>query len=238
MADATRHLGWTTRERLVQRPPDACSRPRAGVSVEPCPPRHSPAVGRAAAHVALAAMRATTHVVGKLTRSSRRARRGAGYWSRTTIGASGRTPISTARLRGGERRRARRPLAGAHARDGRRGGGRVGSATLRTINRTVRPRPPVAARVRPRLRSSAGARTARSRVVQGGRLRHWPVETLAPRRRAAGAPPSLADDAGRPYPCVDGTLGGSTGWVSSWDPRAALEVQTIRADAVAAVTPA
>jgi hypothetical protein len=43
------------------------------------------AVARAAPHVALAAMRAITHVVGKAIRSSRRARRGAGCWLRTTM---------------------------------------------------------------------------------------------------------------------------------------------------------
>ena len=47
----------TTRERLAQRPPDACPLRRAGVSVEPSPPRQCAAVARAAAHVALAAMR-------------------------------------------------------------------------------------------------------------------------------------------------------------------------------------
>jgi hypothetical protein len=66
---------WTTRERLAQRPPDACPLRRAGVSVEPSPPRQRAAVARAAAHVALAAMRAITHVEGKAIRSSRRPRR-------------------------------------------------------------------------------------------------------------------------------------------------------------------
>ena len=80
-----RHLLRTTRERLAQRPPDACPRRRAGVSAEPCPPRQCAAVARAAAYVALAAIRAITHVEGKAIRSSRRARRGAGCWLRRTM---------------------------------------------------------------------------------------------------------------------------------------------------------
>jgi hypothetical protein len=53
--------------------------------VEASPPGECAAVARAAPHVALAAMRAITHVVGKAIRSSRRARRGAGCWLRTTM---------------------------------------------------------------------------------------------------------------------------------------------------------
>jgi hypothetical protein len=49
------------------------------------PPRRSAAVARAAPQVVLPAMRATTHVAGKAIRSSRRARRGAGCWLRTTM---------------------------------------------------------------------------------------------------------------------------------------------------------
>ena len=51
-------------------PPDARPLRRAGVSVEPSPPGQCAAVARAAAHVALAAMRAITHVEGKVTQSS------------------------------------------------------------------------------------------------------------------------------------------------------------------------
>ena len=72
VGSAPRRAQGTTRERVVQRPPDACSRRRAGVSVELCPPRQCAAVARAAAHVALAAMRAITHVDGKAIGSSRR----------------------------------------------------------------------------------------------------------------------------------------------------------------------
>jgi hypothetical protein len=103
-----RHSGrpqGTIRERLVQRRPDACSRRRAGVSVEPCPPRQCAAVARAAAHVALAAMRATTHVEGKPIWSSRRPRRGAGWWLRTTMAPPAGRRNRAARLRGGGRRR-------------------------------------------------------------------------------------------------------------------------------------
>jgi hypothetical protein len=48
----------------------ACSGRRAGVSVEPSHPRRCAAGARSAAHVALAAMRARTHVEGKATLSS------------------------------------------------------------------------------------------------------------------------------------------------------------------------
>ena len=84
--------------------------------VEASPPGECAAVARAAAHVARAAMRAITHVVGKAIGSSRRARRGAGCWFRTTIGASGRAPISSSRI---ALRRRRRPVVlsmRAHAR--------------------------------------------------------------------------------------------------------------------------
>jgi hypothetical protein len=78
-----------------QRPPDACSRRRPRVSVEPSPPRQCPAVARAAAHVALAAMRAITHVEGKAIGSSRRARRGRRLRVEDDHGAFGGTPISS-----------------------------------------------------------------------------------------------------------------------------------------------
>jgi hypothetical protein len=64
----------------------------------------------------------------------------------------------------------RRPLAGRACRDGRPGGGGV-RRPRSGRSRDVRPWPPVCARFRPRLRSSAHARTARSRVVRCGR---WP----------------------------------------------------------------
>jgi hypothetical protein len=78
--------------------------------------------------------------------------------------------------------------------DGRPGGGGVRSATLGR-SREVRPRPPVCARFRSRLRSSARARTARSRVVRCERL-VWANGTLAAMRereprgpRLRGTPP-------------------------------------------------
>ena len=93
------------------------------------------AVARAAGHVARVLMRAITHVEGKAIRSSRRARRGAGCWLRRTIGASERTPMSSSRMTWRRASAARRPLIGSACPDGRRGGGGVRSATLRTITR-------------------------------------------------------------------------------------------------------
>jgi hypothetical protein len=77
---------------------------------------------------------------------------------------------------------ARRRLIGSACPDGRRGGGGVRSATLRTITR----RSTAAASVRPRSRSSARARAACSRVVGSGR-RLGPVETLAYQRSSCPA---------------------------------------------------
>ena len=125
--------------------------------------------GLAASHSALPAIRATTHVDGKAIGSSRRARRGAGCWLRTTIGASGRTPISSSPVAWRRASPARRPLTGRACRDGRPGGG--GSAGPRSGRSSdVRARAPVCARFRPRWRSSVRARTAHSRVVRGRRL--------------------------------------------------------------------
>jgi hypothetical protein len=74
------------------------------------------AIGTAASSVGLAsdlARRAGARLVtvdyrlapGKVIRSSRRARRGAGCWLRTTIGASGRTRVSSSRIAWRRRRR-------------------------------------------------------------------------------------------------------------------------------------
>jgi hypothetical protein len=63
----------------ARRLPAATSR-RVG---RPSPSRQCAAVARAAAHVALAAMRAITHVEGKAIRSSRRPRQRAASWLRT-----------------------------------------------------------------------------------------------------------------------------------------------------------
>jgi hypothetical protein len=142
----------------------------------------SSAPERAEPHGTLPAMRATTHVDGNAIRSSRRARRGAGCWLRRTIGASGRTPMSSSRMTWRRASAARRPLIGSACPDGRRGGGGVRSATLRTITR----RSTAAAGVRPRSRSSARARAARSRVVRSGR-RRGPVETPAYQRSSCAA---------------------------------------------------
>ena len=127
-------------------------------------------------------MRAITHVEGKAIRSSRRARRSAACWLRRTIGASGRTPMSSSRMTWRRASAARRPLTGSACPDGRRGGGGVRSATLRTITR----RSTAAAGVRARSRSSARARAARSRVVRSGR-RLGPVETPAYQRSSGAA---------------------------------------------------
>ena len=140
------------------------------------------AVARAAGHVARVLMRAITHVEGKAIRSSRRARRGAGCWLRRTIGASERTPMSSGRMTWRRASAARRPLIGSACPDGRRGGGGVRSATLRTITRGST----AAAGVRRRSRSSARARAARSRVVRSG-CRLGPVETPAYQRSSCAA---------------------------------------------------
>jgi hypothetical protein len=90
---------------------------------------------------------------------------GPSCWLRTTIGASGRTPISSRRIAW---RRRRRPVVlstRAHARIDVSVG--EGFARPRSgQSRDVRPWPPVCARCRPRLRSSARAQTARSYVVR------------------------------------------------------------------------
>ena len=114
-----RRLLRTTRERLVQRPPDACSRRRAGGSVETSPPRRSAADARAAAHVALAAMRAITHVVGKAIGSSRRqtpAARPRREPSRTACAMSHSHSKATASMSGARRPRSgdERPLRAHH----------------------------------------------------------------------------------------------------------------------------
>ena len=90
-----------------------------------------------------------------------------------------------ARLRGGRRRRPVVLSQGAHARmDVAVGEGFARPRSGRS--RDVRPRPPVCARFRPRSRSSARARTARSRVVGSGR-RLGPVETPAYHRSSCAA---------------------------------------------------
>jgi hypothetical protein len=146
----------------------ACCGRRAGAQFEPSPPRQRPAVVRAAPHVALPAMRAITHVDGKPTRSSRGARRGAGCWLRTTVAPPAGRRYRAARLRGGGRRR---PVVLSHTRmpgwTSRWGG--VRSATLRRIKRRSTPGAGLRC-FRPRLRSSARAQTARSRVVRCERL--------------------------------------------------------------------
>ena len=115
--------------------------------------------GSVAPHGTLPAMRAITHVEGKAIRSSRRARRGAGCWLRRTIGASGRTPMSSSRMTWRRASAARRPLIGSACPDGRRGGG--GFARPHSgRSRDVRQRPPVCARGR-------GRRHAHGRRARG-----------------------------------------------------------------------
>ena len=143
---------------------------------------HGSPGGRTRDQWVLPAIRATTHVDGKPIRSSRRARRGAGCWLRRTIGASGRTPMLSGRMTWRRASAARRPLIGRACPDGRRGGGGVRSGTLRTITRCST----AAAGVRPRSRSPARARAARSRVVRSGR-RLGPVETPAYQRSSCAA---------------------------------------------------
>ena len=67
--------------------------------------------------------------------SSHRARRGAGCWLRTTLGAFGGTPISSSPIAWEAASAARRPVTGRACPDGRPGGGGVGSDTFRTIKR-------------------------------------------------------------------------------------------------------
>ena len=72
----------------------------------------APRWGRLAATHSALSIRATTHVKGKPTRSSRPARRGAGCWLRATIGVSGRTPMSSSRIAWRRASAARRCLTG------------------------------------------------------------------------------------------------------------------------------
>jgi hypothetical protein len=110
-------------------------------------------------------MRAITHVDGKAIGSSRRARRGRRLRVEDDHGAFGGTPISSspncvAEDVGGPSSCDRARMPGWASRWGR---GSLGHGR----SRDVRPWPPVCARFRPRLRSSARARTVRSRVVRG-----------------------------------------------------------------------
>jgi hypothetical protein len=129
-------------------------------------------------------MRAISHVVGKAIRSSRRAGRGAGCWLRTTMAPPAGADIEAAPIGWRAGLAARRPLAGRACPDGRHGGG--GSAGPRSgRSRDVRFRAPVCARFRPRLRSSARARTARSCVVPG---RREPGASKAPAYQRSSGP--------------------------------------------------
>ena len=185
------YLSWITPRMLptgnhaAQGPPSASSTSYGQPQGSPLRCQHdahgSPG-GRTRDQWVLPAIRATTHVDGKPIRSSRRARRGAGCWLRRTIGASGRTPMLSGRMTWRRASAARRPLIGRACPDGRRGGGGVRSGTLRTITRCST----AAAGVRPRSRSPARARAARSRVVRSGR-RLGPVETPAYQRSSCAA---------------------------------------------------
>ena len=128
----------------------------------------------AAPHVALAAMRAITHVVGKAIRSSRRPRRGAGWWLRTTMappaGADVEQPDDVAAGVGGPSSSHRERMLGRTSRWGR---GSLGHSPGRS--RDVRSRPPVCARGRGR-RHAPGRR---ARVSSGARARREPRRTPA-----------------------------------------------------------
>jgi hypothetical protein len=71
-ASRSPHLLSPRCERSSAGPSPACYGRRGGARVETCPPGQCAAVARAGAHVALAAMRAITHVEGKAIGSSRR----------------------------------------------------------------------------------------------------------------------------------------------------------------------
>jgi hypothetical protein len=71
-ASRSPHLLSPRCERSSAGPPPACYGRRGGAQVEMCPPGQCAAVARAGAHVALAAIRAITHVDGKAIGSSRR----------------------------------------------------------------------------------------------------------------------------------------------------------------------
>ena len=143
------------------------------------------AVARAAGHVARVLMRAIPHVEGKAIRSSRRARRGAGCWLRRTIGAAGRTPMSSSRMTWRRASAARRPLIGRACPDRRRGG--EGFARPHSgRSRDVRPRPPVCARGRGR-RHAHGRRACVSSGagVGSGQWRRGLIKGAAAQRPAA-----------------------------------------------------
>jgi hypothetical protein len=161
------HLLRTTRQRLTQRPPNACPLRRAGMSVGSCSPT---VCGRRACRSSRGpcsdagnnpCRRQGDPVVAPGSTERR-------LLVEDDHGASGRTAISSSPI--GWRRR-RRPVVlsqGAHARMDVPVG--EGSARPRSGQSSdVRPWPPVCARFRPRLRSSARARTARSHVVPRGR---------------------------------------------------------------------
>ena len=134
---------------------------------------------------------------------------------------------------------ARRPLAGRACPDGRPGGG--GSARPRSgRSRDVRFRAPVYARFRPPLRSSARARTARSRVVRRGRVLptrrdarfHWEA-TLSPgpgRRKARVSQPRDSASAGQ-------TSGGGCSVADGLGPRYVQRVRDARTAPRTAIAP-
>ena len=102
-------------------------------------------------------------------------------------GASGGTPILSSPMAWRRASAARRPLTGAHARmDVPLGEGSAGRRSGRS--RDVRAWAPVCARFRLRLRSSARARTARSRVVRCGRLVGTAGDARIPRDSRSGIP--------------------------------------------------
>jgi hypothetical protein len=132
--------GATAADDEQERPTRLLLPTRAGV----CAPGSRPAWDHAVVrrgHSFLPASRATTHVVGKVITSSRRTIGGApAPGEGTTIGASGRTPISSSRIGG----RARRPLIGRACPDGGPGWGRRPLGHTRDDQETFEPRRGVA----------------------------------------------------------------------------------------------
>ena len=123
--------------------------------------------------------------ISKAIRSSRRARRGAGCWLRTTMAPPAGADNRAARLRGGRRRRPVVLSQGAHARmDVAVGEGFARPHSGRS--RDVRPRPPVCARGRGR-RHAPGrrARVSSGAGVGSGQWRRRLITGAAAQRPAA-----------------------------------------------------
>jgi hypothetical protein len=141
-------------------------------------------------------MRAITHVEGKVIGSSRRGRRGAGWWLRKTVappaGRRFEQPDCVAAGVGGPSVLSQ----GAHARmDVPVGEGSARPHSGRS--RDVRPRPAGRARFLPRLQSSARARTARSLLVPRRRLGLAHCHARLQARCGSRASPAVHDPQGQ-----------------------------------------